>query len=1030
MVRKALLSITLNLIGAATVFSYTTYYVAPKGANSLPCDRSSPCDLEFALEQARTDGTDSELILLPGEYEIVNQLEYIVDDGDGRLIIQAENMSKKPILRMDGRGSGAILYIENDSHPWNDDGANITIRGLVFEKGKAGGLKIITGNALVSVNHCEFYDNSGEDGGGLRVGSVNGDLSISNNRFIGNEASSSGGGLYLITDGRIKVSYNIFTKNYSGSNGGGAYIYKYTNSDSYKGTMIFLGNSFEMNKSGEGGGAYIVCDGQRCEIEKNLFIKNELIDTSATSRIGGGLDLSTQGITYVRSNIFKSNSGADRGGGIYIRARHTSTPLEDLYLVNNTIYMNSSGGAYILIENYNLMVYNNIIRDNGQDLYVLGYGNEGVYLYSNIFSDNTEFGDPSDHPNNSFLSVNNVLNYNQFNNLTSDPQFVNPALDDLHILPSSPAVDSGFSSTARPSSDFEYDSIPQGSAPDIGADEYDPSNLYTLTVSVSGNGTVTSTPEGISCESDCEEDYGNNWLITLTASPSSGYTFERWEGDCSGCSDRQCNIKMTADRSCTAVFSAIPVPDINVTPAGIDFGDVMVGDSSERIVMISNNGDADLTVNSIDLTGSAADFTLNTDADPYPCGSLPAVISPGASCTVSVGFTPMSAGSRSTDLQISSNDPDEGTVTVPLSGNGVVDSPPTITSFTVDPASGNAPLSVTFTCNATDDVGIAEYRFDFGDGSPESSGTSPSVDHTYTDPGTYTARCTVTDTSGQTAESTVSVEVFDPSGGGGGAGGSGDIYVTPADIDFGDVMVGDSSERIVTISNRGTADLTITGFYIRGTDVGHFGLYNNKGSSPCGSLPVALSPGSFCTIGVEFFPSSSGSKSVDLQIDSNDPDEPSVIIPLSGNGTVDNPPTISSFTADPRTGTAPLTVVFTCDAADDMGIAEYRFDFGDGSPESVGTSPTANHTYTSAGTFTARCTVTDTSGRSAEATIDIEVNDPSDGGGGDTGGGDSDSGGAASGGGGGGGCASSGASQGALLWLLPLALFLRRLLRG
>jgi Zn-dependent metalloprotease len=90
------------------------------------------------------------------------------------------------------------------------------------------------------------------------------------------------------------------------------------------------------------------------------------------------------------------------------------------------------------------------------------------------------------------------------------------------------------------------------------------------------------------------------------------------------------------------------------------------------------------------------------------------------------------------------------------------DHPPTA-AFVVEPASGEAPLTVTVDASgSTDAEGIASYRWDFGDGT-EADGVTAS--HTYTDPGTYTVRLTVTDTGGATATAEASVVVQPPDAG-------------------------------------------------------------------------------------------------------------------------------------------------------------------------------------------------------------------------------------------------------------------------
>ena len=83
--------------------------------------------------------------------------------------------------------------------------------------------------------------------------------------------------------------------------------------------------------------------------------------------------------------------------------------------------------------------------------------------------------------------------------------------------------------------------------------------------------------------------------------------------------------------------------------------------------------------------------------------------------------------------------------------------PPVIDSFTADPASGDAPLDVTFICTAHDpDGGIASYQWDFdGDGNTDQSGSAGTVTHTYNDAGSYQPTCTVVDNDGAAVTSGV-----------------------------------------------------------------------------------------------------------------------------------------------------------------------------------------------------------------------------------------------------------------------------------
>ena len=72
---------------------------------------------------------------------------------------------------------------------------------------------------------------------------------------------------------------------------------------------------------------------------------------------------------------------------------------------------------------------------------------------------------------------------------------------------------------------------------------------YTLTVaaSPSNGGSVTKSPN--------QTQYASGTSVTLTATPASGYTFTRWEGDVTGTANPT-TITMNANKSVTAVFTA------------------------------------------------------------------------------------------------------------------------------------------------------------------------------------------------------------------------------------------------------------------------------------------------------------------------------------------------------------------------------------------------------------------------------------------------------------------------------------------
>ena len=98
-------------------------------------------------------------------------------------------------------------------------------------------------------------------------------------------------------------------------------------------------------------------------------------------------------------------------------------------------------------------------------------------------------------------------------------------------------------------------------------------NTFLLNVTLAGNGTVTSSPAGISCPSiNCSANFASGTTVTLTATAAAGATFAGWSGAaCSGTGT--CSINMTAAQSVTATFNLVTFP-LSVTSAGSGSGSI------------------------------------------------------------------------------------------------------------------------------------------------------------------------------------------------------------------------------------------------------------------------------------------------------------------------------------------------------------------------------------------------------------------------------------------------------------------------
>jgi hypothetical protein len=142
-------------------------------------------------------------------------------------------------------------------------------------------------------------------------------------------------------------------------------------------------------------------------------------------------------------------------------------------------------------------------------------------------------------------------------------------------------------------------------------------------------------------------------------------------------------------------------------------------------------------------------------------------------------------------------------------------------------------------------------------------------------------------------------------------GTAGLLQVSPSDVDFGGVFVGDAMTADVTLTNTGNAALNFSSIAISNPP-GAVVFTQALSGAPCGS---ALAAGAACVVRVKFAPAASGTPySGTLNVASNDPGAPTASIALLGQGTAQaptvSPPSIA-FGNVPVGGSAIIPVTVT-----------------------------------------------------------------------------------------------------------------------
>ncbi len=96
---------------------------------------------------------------------------------------------------------------------------------------------------------------------------------------------------------------------------------------------------------------------------------------------------------------------------------------------------------------------------------------------------------------------------------------------------------------------------------------------FDLAVTVVGNGSVTSTPAGLTCPGTCTHQFPPNQQVTLTPTPDAEWAFVKWTGGCTG--SGACTVTMDTAKNVTATFGRLQPADLNPGNWRIEMGEAL-----------------------------------------------------------------------------------------------------------------------------------------------------------------------------------------------------------------------------------------------------------------------------------------------------------------------------------------------------------------------------------------------------------------------------------------------------------------------
>jgi hypothetical protein len=312
-----------------------------------------------------------------------------------------------------------------------------------------------------------------------------------------------------------------------------------------------------------------------------------------------------------------------------------------------------------------------------------------------------------------------------------------------------------------------------------------------------------------------------------------------------------------------------PSPNVGLS-ASLNFGYQSDGTTSApQIMTLTNTGNTNLTVNTVNITGTnSGDF-----AQTNTCTT----VSPQATCSISVTFTPTIVGTESASVSVTDNAPGSPQLRS-LTGYGLGPGPavifaPTSLTFASQLVGSSSPPQAIVLSNLGDAT-LTISKISVGSNFSQTNNCGSSV--------AAGASCTITVTFTPTVIHSVTgaVSVKDNATGSpqtAALAGTGTyVLLSPTSLNFGTVTVGQkSAPQVSTFTNTSKSALPITALKLTGTNTADFSQTN--------TCQPSVPAGASCTITVTFKPTTTGLRTANVSIADNGGGSPQLVA-LTGTG--------------------------------------------------------------------------------------------------------------------------------------------------